>query len=247
MAWISADKLCGNFVKRFEDSAIGSSFNRVYVRKGNLFCRYGIKECELLFSQQNQQHRTGPAMRGGMWGQPLKVSARLWSSKSSRRNAFDKRHGTGRTQRRRILRRARSGRSLDSEWQSRAQWCCRRKFLLMQSSLLYNEYVVYDPRQIRYRYLFRFKFHFKITENILPGIRVWFYLSILFRLWKIKIYTLNARVIKDHYCSNIKKMSDKIIKKNQFQIRKVPLKRFAPEKVPQLYALDIHSICLPKK
>jgi hypothetical protein len=45
-------------------------------------------------------------------------------------------------------------------------------FLLTQSSLLYNEYVVYDPRQIRYRYLFRFKFHFKITENILPGIRV---------------------------------------------------------------------------
>jgi len=42
-------------------------------------------------------------------------------------------------------------------------------------------------------------------------------------------------------------MSDKIIKKNQFQIRKVPLKRFPPEKVPQLYALDIHSICLPKK
>lgn len=43
------------------------------------------------------------------------------------------------------------------------------------------------------------------------------------------------------------KMSDKIIKKNQFQIRKVPVKRLHEEKLPELYALDIHSIGLPKK
>lgn len=34
---------------------------------------------------------------------------------------------------------------------------------------------------------------------------------------------------------------------HQFQIRKVPLKRFIPEKTPQLNALDVHSICLPSK
>lgn len=34
---------------------------------------------------------------------------------------------------------------------------------------------------------------------------------------------------------------------HQFQIRKVPLKRFIPEKTPELYALDVHSICLPAK
>lgn len=33
----------------------------------------------------------------------------------------------------------------------------------------------------------------------------------------------------------------------QFQIRKVPLKRFIPEKTPELYALDVHSICLPSR
>jgi hypothetical protein len=49
---------------------------------------------------------------------------------------------------------------------------------------------------------------------------------------------------------------DKVVKKSirydlflehQFQIRKVPLKRFIPEKTPELYALDVHSICLPSK
>ncbi len=49
---------------------------------------------------------------------------------------------------------------------------------------------------------------------------------------------------------------DKVVKKSnvsafivehQFQIRKVPLKRFIPEKTPELYALDVHSICLPNK
>lgn len=34
---------------------------------------------------------------------------------------------------------------------------------------------------------------------------------------------------------------------HQFQIRKVPLRRFIPEKTPELYAMDAHSICLPSK
>ncbi len=130
MAWISADKLCWNYVKRFEDSSFVSPFDRLYVWQGYLFRRYGVKKCQLLFSQQNQQHRVSPAMWGGMWEQQLKVSARLWSCKSSRRNAFDKRYGTDRTEWRRILGRSGSRRSVDTEWQSRAKWCCWRNIFI---------------------------------------------------------------------------------------------------------------------